>query len=112
MPNLPYLYLVVAILGEVTATSALKASDGFTRLIPSIIVVIGYALSFFFLSLALRAIPLGIVYAIWAGVGITAMTAVGWFIFRQALDTPALIGIGMIVAGVAVINLFSRSVGH
>jgi small multidrug resistance pump len=112
MPSLPYLYLIAAILVEVTATSALKASEGFTKLIPSIVVVIGYGLSFFFLSLTLRTIPVGVVYAIWSGIGIVLITAVAWFLYKQVLDMPALIGMGMIVAGVAVINVFSKSAGH
>jgi small multidrug resistance pump len=109
---LPYLYLVIAILVEVTATSALKASAGFSRLWPSIVVVVGYGLSFFFLSLTLRTIPVGVVYAIWSGIGIVLITAVAWILFKQALDMPALIGMGLIVAGVAVINMFSKTAGH
>ena len=112
MPPLPYVYLVIAILAEVVATSSLKASEGFSKLIPSVIVVIGYGLSFFFLSLTLRAIPVGVVYAIWSGIGIVLITTVAWFLFKQALDMPALIGMGLIVAGVAVINLFSKTAGH
>jgi small multidrug resistance pump len=112
MPPVAYAYLVAAILVEVTATSALKASEGFTRLWPSLIVVVGYGLSFFFMSLTLKSIPVGVVYAIWSGVGIVLITAVAWFLYKQALDTPALIGMGLIVAGVAVINLFSSTAGH
>jgi small multidrug resistance pump len=112
MPSLAYAYLAAAILVEVTATSALKASQGFTRLWPSLIVVAGYGLSFFFMSLTLKSIPVGIVYAIWSGVGIVLITAVAWFLYKQSLDTPALIGMGLIVAGVAVINLFSSTAGH
>jgi small multidrug resistance pump len=109
---IPYLYLVIAILVEVTATSALKASEGFSRLWPTVVVVVGYGLSFFFLSLTLRAIPVGVVYAIWSGIGIVLITAVAWVLFKQALDVPALIGMGLIVAGVAVINIFSKTAGH
>jgi small multidrug resistance pump len=112
MPSTPYLYLIAAILVEVVATSSLKASEGFTKLIPSVVVVIGYGLSFFFLSLTLRTIPVGVVYAIWSGVGIVLITAVAWVLYRQLLDTPALIGMGLIVAGVAVINVFSKTAGH
>lgn len=112
MPPVSYAYLVAAILVEVTATSALKASEGFTKLWPSVIVVVGYGLSFFFLSLTLKSIPVGIVYAIWSGIGIVLITAVAWFMYKQTLDTPALIGMGLIVAGVAVINLFSSTAGH
>ena len=106
----PYLYLGLAIIAEVTATSALKASASFTRLTPSVIVVIGYGLSFWLLSLALRSIPVGIAYGIWSGIGIVLISAIGWIVFRQSLDTPAIIGLALIIAGVAVINLFSKSV--
>lgn len=107
-----YFYLAIAIIAEVIATSALKASDGFSRLVPSFITVIGYGIAFWCLSLTLKVIPTGIVYAIWSGVGIVLISAVGWFWFKQSLDTPALIGLGLIIAGVLVINLFSKSVGH
>lgn len=107
-----YLYLAVAIIAEVIATSALKASDGFSRLLPSVITVIGYGIAFWCLSLTLKVIPTGIVYAIWSGVGIVLISAVGWFWFKQSLDAPALIGLGLIIAGVLVINLFSKSVAH
>lgn len=112
MPSLPYIYLAIAILVEVTGTSALKASEGFTRLWPSLIVVVSYAVSFFFMSLTLKSIPVGISYAIWSGVGIVMITVVAWFLYKQALDLPALIGMGLIVAGVAVINLFSNTAGQ
>jgi len=107
-----YLYLAIAIVAEVIATSALKASDGFSRLWPSLLTVAGYCIAFWFLSLTIRVIPTGIVYAIWSGVGIVLISAVGWFWFKQSLDIPALIGLGLIIAGVLVINLFSKSVGH
>lgn len=109
---LTYLYLFVAIIFEVVATTALKQTDGFTRLIPSLVTVVGYALAFYFLALTLRTMPVGIVYAIWSGAGIILITAIGWILFRQALDLPALVGMGLILAGVLVINLFSRSVVH
>lgn len=109
---LTYLYLLVAIIFEVVATTALKQADGFTRLVPSLVTVAGYALAFYFLALTLRAMPVGIVYAIWSGAGIIFITAIGWLLFRQALDLPALLGMGLIVAGVLVINLFSKSVVH
>ncbi len=109
---LTYLYLFVAIIFEVVATTALKQTDGFTRLIPSLVTVLGYALAFYFLALTLRTMPVGIVYAIWSGAGIILITAIGWILFRQALDLPALVGMGLILAGVLVINLFSRSVVH
>ncbi|TDR35661.1 MULTISPECIES: DMT family transporter [Pseudomonadota] len=109
---LTYLYLFVAIIFEVVATTALKQADGFTRLAPSLVTVVGYALAFYFLALTLRTMPVGIVYAIWSGAGIILITAIGWILFRQALDLPALVGMGLILAGVLVINLFSRSVVH
>jgi small multidrug resistance pump len=105
-----WLYLLAAIVTEVTATSSLKASDGFRRLWPSIVVVLGYSVSFYLMSLTLRTIPVGIAYAIWSGVGMTLITATGWIIFKQRLDAPALLGMALIVLGVAVMNLFSTSV--
>jgi len=107
-----WLYLGVAILFETIGTTALKASDGMTRLIPSVIVVASYVLAFWLLALVLRVIPVGVAYAIWAGLGICLIAGIGWIMFGQRLDTPALIGIGMIVAGIIVINLFSKTVGH
>lgn len=107
-----YVYLTVAILFEVAATTALKQTDGFTRLSPSVITLVGYGLAFYFLSLTLRVMPVGVVYALWSGMGILAITAIGWVWFRQTLDWPALVGIGLIVAGVLVINLFSKTVAH
>lgn len=107
-----YLYLAIAILAEVAGTLSLKASDGFTRLVPSLGVVLGYGLAFFLLSLTLKAIPVGIAYAIWSGVGIVLVSLLGWLFFRQSLDGPALIGIGLILAGVAVLNLFSKAGIH
>ena len=104
-----YLYLAIAILAEVIGTSALKATEGFTRLAPSLIVAIGYGVSFYFLALALRTIPVGVAYAIWSGVGIALITLIGWIVFKQALDAPALAGIALIVAGVVVIQVFSRA---
>ena len=105
-----YLMLLIAIIAEVAATSALKAADGFTKLWPSVIVVVGYATAFYFLSLTVRVIPVGIVYAIWSGVGIALIALVGWLILGQKLDLPAIAGIGLIAAGVMVISLFSASV--
>lgn len=107
-----WLFLGTAILAEVIATSALKASDGFSRLLPSVIVVAGYGVAFYFLSLTLKAIPVGIAYAVWSGVGIVLVSLIAWLVFGQKLDTPALIGIGLIVAGVLVLNLFSKSSAH
>lgn len=107
-----WLFLSIAIISEVIATSALKSSEGFTRLIPSVLVVGGYLLAFYFLSLTLKAIPIGIAYAIWAGVGIVLIALVGWWLYGQKLDLAAIIGMALILAGVAVINLFSTSGGH
>lgn len=107
-----WLFLFAAILSEVTATSSLKASAGFTKVIPSVIVVVGYGLSFYFLSLVLKAIPIGIAYAVWAGLGIVLLALVGWVFFGQTLDTPALIGIVLILAGVIIMNVFSKAVAH
>lgn len=107
-----YVTLGIAILAEIIATSLLKASNEFTRLWPSIGTVIGYAISFYFLSLALRTLPVGIAYAIWSGVGILLIALIGWIVFGQKLDLPAMLGCGLIVAGVLVINLFSKTAPH
>jgi small multidrug resistance pump len=109
---MPYLFLCIAIVSEVIATSALKASQEFTRLVPSLIVVAGYGLAFYFLTLTLRTIPLGIAYAMWSGIGVVLISLAAWVLFKQALDLPAIIGIGLIAAGVIVLNGFSASVGH
>ncbi len=107
-----YLYLGIAIVSEVVATSALKASNGFTQWWPSVVTVVGYAIAFYFLALTLRIIPTGVAYAIWSGVGIVLISIVGWVAFKQSLDWPAIIGMGLIVAGVVVINMFSTTVRH
>jgi small multidrug resistance pump len=107
-----YLYLAIAIVSEVIGTAALKASNEFTVLVPSLIVVAGYATAFFFLSLTLRTMPVGIAYALWSGFGIVLISMVAWILFKQSLDAPALIGIGLIIAGVVLINGFSNSVTH
>lgn len=107
-----YLYLALAIVAEVTATSFLKRTAGFTRLWPTAITVAGYALAFFFLSLTLRAMPTGVAYAIWSGVGVVLIAAVAWLFQGQRLDSPALAGMVLIVAGVIVLNLFSKTVSH
>lgn len=104
-----YLYLAIAIVSEVIGTSALKASEGFTRLVPSLITAAAFACAFYCLSLTMRTIPIGIAYAIWSGVGIVLISLIALVLFGQKLDLPALIGMGLIVAGVLVINLFSRS---
>lgn len=107
-----HVFLVTAIVFEVIATSALKQTEGFTRLMPSVVTILGYGLAFYFLSLPLRSMSIGIVYAIWSGAGIVLIALIGWFWFRQALDAPALIGMTLILAGVLIINLFSGSVSH
>lgn len=104
-----YGWLAIAIVGEIIATSALKASDGFSKLGPSLVTMAGYGLAFWALSICIRTVPLGLAYAIWSGVGIVLITAIAWIAFRQTLDLPALLGMGLIVAGVLVINLFSKS---
>lgn len=107
-----YVWLLLAILFEVLATTALKETQGFTRLVPSLVTVAGYALAFYFLSLPLRTMPVGVVYAIWCGAGIILVTMIGWGWFRQVLDFPALLGMGFIMAGVMIINLFSKTLTH
>lgn len=107
-----YVYLVIAVACEVVATSALKASEGFTRLVPSVAVVVGYGVAFFLLSLTLKTIPVGIAYALWSGLGIVFIAIIGVVVFHQNLDLPAIAGLGLILAGVLVVNLLSKSVGH
>lgn len=107
-----WIYLAVAIVSETVATTALKASAGFTRPLPVVLVVAGYGLAFYFLSLTLRTIPLGVAYAVWSGVGIVLITAAGWLLYGQKLDAAALAGIALILAGVLVMNLFSQTAGH
>ncbi len=104
-----YLFLLVAILLETLATTSLKASEGFTKPLPTTLTILGYIGAFYFLSLTLKTIPLGISYALWSGIGIVLITLVGFFIYKQRLDLPAIIGIGFILIGVIVIQLFSKS---
>ncbi|HLS18754.1 MAG TPA: SMR family transporter [Paracoccaceae bacterium] len=112
MPFATYALLAAAIFAEVVGTTALARTDGFTRLVPSLITVIGYAAAFYFLSHPLRVLPVGVVYAIWSGLGIVLIAAVAWILFGQRLDPPALIGMAMIIAGVMVVNLFSETLPH
>lgn len=105
-------YLAIAIAAEVAGTSFLRATNGFTKPLPSLIVVAGYGVAFYFLSLTLDRIPIGIAYAVWSGVGVTLVAGIGWAVYGQALDAAALVGIGLIVAGVIVLNLFSQSAAH
>ncbi len=107
-----YLYLAIAILAEVIGTSALKASKEFTNLLPSLVVVVGYGIAFYFMSLALRTIPIGVTYAIWSGIGIVLIAIAGIFIYKEIPDLPAIIGMGLIILGVVVIHVFSKTVGQ
>ncbi|MCH4563892.1 multidrug efflux SMR transporter [Halomonas sp. EGI 63088] len=107
-----FVYLALAIIAEVIATSALKASDGFTRLWPSVTVVVGYGLAFYLLALVLRSVPVGIAYAFWAGLGIVLITLVGQVVYGERPDPPALLGLAMIVGGVVVIQVFSSVSAH
>ncbi|MCL7944912.1 multidrug efflux SMR transporter [Marinobacter sp. ATCH36] len=104
-------YLSIAILAEVIGTSFLKSSEGFTRLTPSLVVVVAYIVAFYFLALTLKTLPVGVAYAVWAGAGVALIALAGYVFFGQSLDLAAMIGIGLIVAGVMVINVFSGSIG-
>ncbi|WP_424931675.1 DMT family transporter [Amaricoccus macauensis] len=110
MPAYPSLF--IAIIAEVIATTALAQSQSFTRLWPSLVTVIGYSTAFVFLTFALRVMPTGVVYAIWSGLGIVLIALVSWFWSKQALDLPAILGLGLIICGVIVINVFSKTVSH
>lgn len=107
-----WLYLTIAILAEVIGTSALKSSEGFTRLWPSVTVVVGYGLAFWMLSLTLKTIPVGIAYAVWAGAGIVLVALIGSVLFQQKIDAMGMLGIALIISGVLVLNLFSKSSLH
>jgi len=107
-----YLLLLLAIAAEVVATSALKACDNFTRLLPSVLVVAGYGVALTCLSMTVRTLPLGIAYAIWSGVGTALVAVVGWWIYKQQLDLPAVVGISLIISGTIVLNLFSKVSAH
>ena len=107
-----WITLSLAIAAEVVATSALKSSEGFTRPWPSLLVVVGYGLAIYLLSLVLEAIPVGVAYAIWSGLGVVLITLVAWAVHGQRIDLPGLIGMGLIVAGVVVLNLFSSATAH
>jgi len=101
-----YLFLAIAILAEVVGTSALKACNGFTRLVPSLVVLLGYGVAFYCLALALRSIPVGVAYAIWSGAGVALVSLIGRWVFGQRLDGPSLLGIGLIVAGVVILQAY------
>ena len=107
-----YLLLFLAIAAEVVATSALKASENFTRLVPSLAVVVGYGIAFTCLSMTLRTLPLGVAYAIWSGAGTALVAVIGWLVYKQQLDLPAVLGISLIIAGTIVLNLFSKVAAH
>ena len=110
--NMSYVYLGIAIVVEIIATSALKATNEFTRLIPTLLVIAGYIISFYCLSLALRTFPVGVAYAIWTGIGVAAVTVIASFVYKEMMDPAAIIGITLIVAGVLVIQLFSGTIRH
>lgn len=107
-----YIYLTIAIIAEVAATSTLKASEEFTRVIPTLIVIVGYGIAFYCLTLVLRTISVGTAYALWAGLGIVLVSLVSAVLFRELPDAPAVIGMLLIVAGIVVIHLFSKTVTH
>ncbi len=107
-----WIFLLIAISGELVGTSALKSAEGFTKIGPSIVSVLGYVVAFYFLSLTLKDIPVGIAYALWSAIGIILVSIIGYFMYGQKLDTPAMIGIGFIVVGVVIMNLFSKSISH
>ena len=111
MPS-PYIYLIVAVVAETVGTTALQASHQFTRVLPSAVVVVSYAIAFWLLSLALRHMPVGIVYAIWSGLGIVLIAVIGIVVFGQRLDLPAILGLALILTGIAVIHLFSGTTPH
>lgn len=110
--TITYAALVVAIIFEVVGTTFLKQSEQFTRLWPTIGSLMAYGIAFYLLSIALRTLPVGIAYAIWSGLGIVLVSVIGVFVFRQSLDWPAILGLGLIIAGILVVNLFSSTVGH
>lgn len=110
--RMSYAFLAIAIVSEVIGTSFLKQSEGFTQLVPTLIMGVCYVVAFYFLSLTLRHIPTGVAYAIWSGVGIVLIAAIAWIVQGQRLDAAALIGMGLIIAGVVVMNLFSATTGH
>ena len=107
-----WIYLIIAIITEVIATSALKESEGFTKAIPSLIVIIGYSMTFYFMSLVLREMAVGITYAIWSGMGILLITTIGYFRYNQMLDAPAVLGMSFIALGIIILRAFSNSVNY
>ena len=109
---LHYIYLFAAVVAETIGTTALQASAQFTRLWPSVTVLVSYAISFYLLSLTLRYMPVGVMYAIWSGLGIVLIAIIGWLVFSQRLDLPAVIGMGLIVGGIVIIQVFSSTATH
>lgn len=107
-----YIFLIIAIVAEVVGTTFMRKSEGFTVLVPSIVTILAYGIAFYFLSLTLKTIPTGIAYAIWSGVGIVLIATVAWIVNGQKLDTPAIIGMALIIAGVVTMNVFSKVAGH
>lgn len=107
-----YVYLILAVVAEVIATTALKSANGFTRPVPSLVVMLGYGAAFYLLSVIVQTMPLGIVYAMWSGAGIVLVAIAGALVFKQIPDLPALAGMALILAGVVIVNLFSKTVGH
>ncbi|KGB82535.1 transporter [Rhodovulum sp. NI22] len=107
-----YIFLMIAVLTETIGTTALQASHQLTRPVPTAIMLIGYTLSFYFMSLALKVMPLGVVYAIWSGLGIVLIGGMGWLLFGQRIDLPAALGMGLIIAGIVIIHLFSKATPH
>ncbi len=107
-----YLYLVVAITAEVVATSMLKATEEFTKPLPTLVVIVGYLFSFYFLTLTLRSLPVGVTYAVWCGLGIVLVSIVAFFLYGQSFDLPAIVGVTLIISGVIIMNLFSKTVVH
>ena len=107
-----YLFLIIAVLFEGLGTTSLQASQQFTRLVPSVGVIIGFGMSFYCLMIVLQYLPLGVTYALWAGFGICLTALLGWLVFRQSVDVPAMIGMALIIAGIVVINLYSKTAAH
>lgn len=107
-----WIILLIAVIGEVVATTSLKLSEGFTKLVPSVVVVVGYAIAFYCLSITLKFIPLGIAYAVWSGLGIVTVSILGWLVFGQKLDIWALLGMFLIICGVLILNLLSKTAAH
>jgi len=110
--NIAYVYLGIAIVAEVVATSALKASEEFSRVLPSILVIGGYGVAFYALSIVVKSVPIGIAYAIWAGVGVVLVAIVGAIAYRQVPDLAAIVGMALIIAGVVIMHWFSKSMPH